>query len=311
MAKVLITPPTFSREDSKTLDLLRTHNVEFDLNDRDVAFTKEELKSMIGAYDGIILGVDPCNREVLEQAPNLKVVSRFGVGADNVDVKYLNEHDIAFYRTIGANADAVADCAFTLMMSVARNVMYLDNEIKSGKWYDAQTHEMSFKTLGLIGLGDIGKKVAQRAKGFQMNILAYDVVKNQEVADQYGITYVDTIEEIMETADFISIHVPLIPSTYHLIDEKKLRMMKDTAVIVNTARGGIIDESALAKVLQEGVIWGAGLDVFENEPLEADSPLKKLSNIILLPHCSADTFETTIKVSRAATENLLKGLGCL
>ncbi len=309
MIKVLITPPSYGRGESGVFKLLEDNGIEYITNDSEVAYTKEEMKELIADCDGIILGVDPCDAEVLSCAKKLKVVSRFGVGMDNVDVEYLKDNGIAFYRTIGANADAVADCAFTLMMGVARKIMELDGDVKSGKWYEAETYEVCYKTLGLIGLGDIGKKVAQRASGFSMNVIAYDVVRNDELAAQMGITYVDTLEELMKQSDFISIHVPIIPRTYHLIDEKMLSLMKPTGVIVNTARGGIIDEKALAKVLKERKILGAGIDVFENEPLEEDSELKTLNNAILLPHCSADTVETTKKVSNAVTINLLKGLG--
>ena len=309
--KVLITPPSFARTDDAPYKLLENHGVEYVKNKTDIPFTAEEMTKHIADCDGVILGVDPCGRDVLSAAARLKVISRFGVGIDNIDTEYCQAQDIAVYRTVGVNSDAVADCAFTLIMAGARKIIELDKDVKAGRWYEAETFEVCRKTLGLIGFGDIGSKVAKRAAGFDMKVIAYDVIKNEEMAKRYGVEYVNGIEEVLKNADFISLHLPSIPETYHLIGKKELSLMKPNAVIVNTARGGIIDEAALTEALKHHKILGAGLDVFENEPVPANSRLKQLDNAILLPHCSADTFETTRKVSQTAAENVLRGLGLM
>jgi D-3-phosphoglycerate dehydrogenase len=309
MTKVLITPPSFARTDDTPLQLLKQKGISYIRNESSIPYTKEQMIELVHDCEGIILGVDPCDRDVLAAAPNLKVVSRFGVGADNVDAKYCKDKGISFYRTIGVNADAVADSASTLMMAVSRKLIEIDSDVRAGEWYEAETFEIFEKTLGLIGLGNIGVKVAKRASGFNMKVLAYDMFRNEELAKSAGVTYVDTLEEIIKKSDIISIHVPITKETYHMIGTKEIAMMKPKAVIVNTARGGILDEEALADALETNRILGAGLDVFENEPLKADSRFFKLKNVILTPHFSADTFETTRKVSIAAAINLLKGLG--
>ena len=307
--KVLITPPSFARTDGAPLKLLENNGFEYVRNTNDGPFSKEEMIKLVKDCDGIILGVDPCDRDVLAAALKLKVVSRFGVGADNVDTEYCKEHGIAFYRTIGVNADAVADSTFALMLAVAKKIVTLDADVRAGRWYEAETYEINNKTLGLIGFGNVGVKVAKRATGFDMKVITYDLYRNEELAKSVGVSYVDTIEEVLKESDIISLHIPLTSETYHLIGIKEIALMKPLAIVVNTARGGIIDEAVLADALEQNKILGAGLDVFENEPLKKDCRFFKLKNVILSPHSAADTFETSRKVSFAAVKNLLDGFG--
>ena len=309
MRKVLITPPSFAKTDDAPLELLKEKGFECIRNLHNVPLSKAEMIGQIHDCEGLILGVDPCDKDVLSSAPKLKVVSRYGVGADNVDTTYCREHGIAFYRTVGVNADAVADSAFALMMAVSKKIVEIDADVRAGHWHEPETFEINHKTLGLVGLGNIGAKVARRAAGFDMKVIAYDPYRNEELAESVGATYRGTLDEVLKEADIISLHLPICPETCHLIGEREIALMKPRAVLVNTSRGGIVDETALIEALENDRILGAGLDVFEKEPLDKDSPFFKLKNVILSPHCSADTFETTRKVSMAAAQNLIAGFG--
>lgn len=309
MEKVLITTASFARTDDAPLRLLKERGLKCTHLRSETPLSKEEMKRQITGCAGVIIGTDPCDAEVMAASDQLRVVSRFGVGVDNVDQVYCRNHGIQFFRTVGVNADAVADNALSLMMACLRKTVAIDADVRNGKWYEPETFELNHKRLGLLGFGNIGAKVAKRAMGFDMEVMAYDPFRNEALADCVNARYVDAVEDILKWADIISLHLPALPETYHLISADQLMMMKKGSVLINTARGGIVDEQALADALESGHLLGAGLDVFENEPIESDSRLLKLRNVTLSPHCSADTFETARKVSRAAAQNLLRGLG--
>ena len=309
MTKILITPTVFGQTDKAPIRLLQEKGIEFLLNDTGISYSKETMQKLVHDVDGIILGTDTCDRDVIAAAPRLKVISRFGVGADNVDADYCKERGIAFYRTVGVNADAVADSAFALILAVSKKVVTTDNDLKSGNWNEPETFEINHKTIGLIGFGNVGAKVAKRARGFDMSVIAYDPYWNEELAQAVDAKRAESIDEILREADIVSLHLPLSPATYHIIGAEQISRMKPRSILVNTARGGIIDEQALAVALEQNTILGAGLDVFEHEPLEKESRLLNLNNVVLSPHIAADTYETIQKVSMAATHNLIKGLG--
>jgi D-3-phosphoglycerate dehydrogenase len=309
MTKILITTACFAKTDKSPLELLESKGCECVLNTTGLPYTKEQMIEAVADVDGVILGSDPCDAQVLSAAPRLRVVSRFGVGADNVDTDYCDSHGIAFYRTVGANADGVADTTLALMLAVSKRIAAVDAMVRRGEWPEPDTFEICHKTLGLVGFGNIGAKVARRARGFEMEVVAYDAFRNEALAETVGAHYADTLEEVLERADVVSIHVPHTPETHHLIDGKALGRMKPGAILINTARGGIVDEAALAGALRDGRLMGAGLDVFEHEPLEKGSPLFDCPNLVLSPHAAGDTVESLRKVSEAAAGNLLRGLG--
>ena len=309
MGKILITLACFAKTDKAPLILLKEKGFECIQNHDEQPYTKSKMIELVKDIDGIILGTDPCDRDVIAAGPKLKVISRFGVGYDNVDTEYCAGKGIAFYRTVGVNADAVADSAFAMILAVSKRVVPVNNMMKSGKWFEAESFEINHKTLGLIGFGNVGAKVAKRAVGFDMKIIAYDPFRNQELAKSVNTTYVDTIEQVLRESDVVSLHLPRSAETYHIIGAEQIAMMKSGAILINTARGGIVDENALADALEQNKILGAGLDVFENEPLPEDSRLFKLDNTVLSPHGAGDTVETLSKVSLAAAQNLLKGFG--
>jgi len=309
MRKVLITTASFARSDDTPLRLLESKGLVCAHLKSEAPLTKPQMMREVTGVIGMIIGTDPCDADVMAAAPRLRVVSRFGVGADNVDQAYCAAHGIGFYRTIGVNADAVADSAFAMLMAAFRKMIAVDANVRAGRWYEPETFEINRKCLGLVGFGHIGAKMARRAMGFDMKVIAYDPIRNEALADSVRARYVDSVEDLLRQADVVSLHLPALPETYHLMDARRIALMKPGAVLINTSRGGIVDEEALADALESGRLLGAGLDVFEQEPVSPASRLLSLQSVILSPHCAADTYETTQKVSAAAAENLLKGLG--
>ena len=253
---------------------------------------------------------DKIDAEVFDAAANLKIVSQFAVGYDNIDVKEATKRGIYVTNTPGVLTETTADFAWALLMAAARRVVEADRYVRTGKWKVGwhpimlQGRDVYGATLGIVGLGRIGSSIAKRAKGFDMKVLYYDVVPRQDLEKELNIEYMG-IEELLQKADFITINVPLLKSTYHLIDEEKLRLMKKTAILVNNARGPVIDEKALYEALKDGVIAGAGLDVFEQEPTSAGNPLLTLKNVVVAPHISSASFETRSRMSEMVAENLI------
>jgi len=256
---------------------------------------------------------DKIDAEVFDAAPNLKIVSQFAVGFDNIDVKEATKRGIYVTNTPGILTDTTADYAWALLMAAARRVAEADKYVRDKKWKVGwhpamlQGRDIFGTTLGIIGLGRIGVAIAKRAKGFNMKILYYDVVRRPEVEEELGIMFRELMV-ILKESDFITINVPLLKTTHHLINEDRLKQMKKTAILINNARGPVIDEKALYKALKEGWIAGAGLDVFEQEPTPANNPLLSLDNIVVAPHISSSSFETRSKMAEMVAENLVSFL---
>ncbi|WP_312883469.1 phosphoglycerate dehydrogenase [Paenibacillus germinis] len=304
--KVMVTPRSFGKGNSQPIDMLKENGCELILNPYGRIMNKQEMVELIKDVDAVIVGVDPIDQEVLEHAPKLKVISKYGVGTDNIDLNYAREKGIPVTVTTGANKDAVADYTIALMLAAARRMIPIDKACRQLNWNKITSVDVWGKTLGLVGLGAIGKGVAARARGFNMNILAYDLVKDETYAAEHQIDYVG-LNELLRTADFISLHLPLTEQTHHLIGAKELASMKETAVIVNTARGGLINEQALLEALRENRIWGAGMDVFEQEPPQ-DKGFLELDNLIIGSHCAASTYQAIENMGVMAAANVLEYL---
>jgi D-3-phosphoglycerate dehydrogenase len=304
--RILVTPRSFGKNNPRPIEMLKEKGYDVIMNPYGRIMTQEEMINEIKDVDGIIIGVDPLNREVLKYATKLKAISKYGVGTDNIDTELAKEKGIPVTKTVGANSDAVADYAMTLMLAVARKAVLIDKQCRKLNWSKITTIEMWCKTLGLIGLGSIGKGVAKRASGFNMKVLAYDLYQDEEYARTNNIEYV-SLEKLLKESDFISLHLPLTQETENLISYQEFEMMKDKAVIVNTARGGIIDEEALLWALKENRIWGAGIDVFEQEP-PSNHELLELDNIIIGSHCAASTYEAIDNMGIMAAQNLIQCL---
>ncbi|MCW3986503.1 MAG: glyoxylate reductase [Candidatus Bathyarchaeota archaeon] len=253
---------------------------------------------------------DKIDAEVFDAAPNLRIVSQLAVGFDNIDVKEATKRGIYVTNTPGVLTETTADFAWALLMAAARRVAEADRYVRAGKWKVGwhpamlQGRDVYGATLGIIGLGRIGSSIAKRARGFDMKVLYYDVIRRQDLEKELKIEYAE-IDTLLQKADFVTINVPLLKATYHLIDEKKLRLMKKTAILINNARGPVVDEKALYEALKEGWIASAGLDVFEQEPTPQSNPLLTLENVIVAPHISSASFETRSRMSEMVAENLV------
>lgn len=301
--KVLVTARSFGSADDKAQKLLEENGFQVKKLVAADGPIAEQLKREIVDADAMIAGLEDYPAELLKMAKKLKVISRYGVGYDKIDLVAAKEKGIAVTITPGANGDSVADMAMALMLAAARNVGYMDRCIKEGKQQRPTGVEMYRKTLGVIGAGRIGKGVARRCKGFAMNILCYDTYKDEEFAQETGAKYVD-FDTIVKEADFITIHSPLNEETKNMFNDETFHKMKNKAVIVNTARGGIIDEAALYEALNNGEIGAAGLDATLEEP-PYSSPLLELPSCTITPHAGAATYEASSKMGLMAAQNIL------
>jgi D-3-phosphoglycerate dehydrogenase len=276
---------------------------------------EEELIRAVKGVHGLIVRSKPLvTRRVIEAADSLIVIGRAGVGVDNIDVEAARAKGIEVLTSPEASTQSVAELTIGLMLAVARKIAFCDRRIRAGDWpkKHAVGLELYGKTLGVIGAGRIGSTVAKIAKfGFNMSILYYDVVRNTRLEEEISAKYTP-LEELLRQADIVTVHVPLTEETKYIINEERLKLMKKTAILINTSRGAVVDTNALIKALREGWIAGAGLDVFEEEPLPVNHPLLKLENVVLTAHIGASTEEAQeragIDIAKKIVEYLrLKG----
>jgi len=272
---------------------------------------KETMIRKIAEVDALAsVSSDKVDAEVFNAAPKLKIVSQMAVGFDNIDVNEATKRGIYVTNTPGVLTETTADFAWTLLMAVARRVVEADKYVRTGKWKVSWHPSMLVgrdvygATIGIVGAGRIGSAVARRAKGFNMKILFYDVVPRPKLERELGAKPVD-LETLLRGSDFVSVHVPLMKATYHLVNEERLRLMKKTTYLINNSRGPVVDEKALYKALKEGWIAGAALDVFEQEPTPVDNQLLKLDNVVVAPHISSASYETRSKMAEMVAENLV------
>ena len=280
----------------------------------DDAIPRGLLLEKVEDVDGLLpLLTERIDGEVMDRGENLRVISNYAVGYNNIDVEAATERGIYVTNTPGILTDTTADAAFALLMAIARRVPEADRHVRAKKWIHAWGPRMFIgsdihgKTLGVLGMGRIGFAIAKRARGFDMNVVYNDIYRREDLEKEMELAF-KSREEVIRTADFLSLHVPLTSETHHLMGEEELAMMKDTAYLINTSRGPVIDEKALYHALKDGVIAGAGLDVFENEPLEHESPLMELDNVVLTPHLASGSVETRTKMATTAATNLISVL---
>ncbi|WP_394026656.1 phosphoglycerate dehydrogenase [Desulfovibrio falkowii] len=305
--KILVTPRSFGKTNPELFDRLTQAGLEVVRNDTGGILSADQMREKLAGCQGVILGVDPMSADVLAAAPELRAIAKYGVGLDNIDLEACKQRGIAVSRTVGANSNAVADYALTLMLMVARKAGLIDRRCREKDWGKITSIDLYGKTLGIVGLGAIGRCVVKRAQGFGMKILGHDIAWDEAWASAEGVERAD-MDRICREADFITLHTVLTDETRNCISAGRIAMMKKTAVIINTARGGLINETALLAALQEGRIYGAGLDVFEQEP-PADPAWYALDNLVMGSHCSSSTAGATETMGRMAVDNLLRDLG--
>ncbi|MDH3619191.1 MAG: D-glycerate dehydrogenase [Nitrosopumilus sp.] len=294
-------------------ELKNQYNIE--VHSGKIPIPRKKLESKIKEIDGLIcFPYDIIDKELLDKAKNLKIISTYSVGFDHIDIKHAKKNKIRVGYTPEVLTDATADLAFSLMIDVMRRVSEGDRTIRKGDWreiygaYDYVGTDLQEKTLGIFGLGRIGSTLAKRAKSFDMNIIYHNRKRVSRTKEKsLGVKYV-TFEKLIRQSDVISIHVPHTDQTNQLFDKKILRKMKNTAFLINTARGKIINEKDLAESLKKKIIAGAALDVFESEPIGNNHPFTKIQNITLAPHIGSSTKETRHKMAKIAVKNLHLGI---
>ncbi len=291
---------------------LKEH-VDLEVGTQKAFLTKEELIEKVKDKEGILsLLTAPIDKDIMDVTPMLKIIANCAVGYDNIDIEYARRKGIMVTNTPGVLTETTADLSWALILAVARKIPQADTFARAKNYLGWQLDlflgkEITGKCLGIIGMGRIGKAMAQRAMGFQMKIIYTDPKElPEEEKQKYNASCVP-LDELLRTADIVTLHTTLNPQTHHLISRGQLRLMKQDAILVNVSRGPVVDELALAEALEEGQIWAAGLDVYEREPA-IEERLLSLDNVVLLPHIGSATYETRLKMAMMAAKNLIQGL---
>jgi len=301
--KVVITARSFGQNDDTPFKILHENGFETVKIPVDRPLSAEELIAHVKYADAIIVGNDSVTKEVIDAAGNLKMISRYGVGYDNVDLAEAKRRGIVVTNTPNTNDNSVADLVFALALAMARQIPAVSATVKSGGWNRLMGYELWNKTMGVVGTGKIGRGVIQRARGFNMRVLCCDVKPDQDITGQFGAIYC-SLHDLLKESDVVSIHVPLNKDTKGFIGKIELELMKPTAFLINTARGGIVDEQALYEALAAKTIAGAALDVMEHEP-PAGSPFLELENCLITPHIGGYTTDAIKNMGVTAANNVV------
>lgn len=303
--KVLVTSLSFGKTTKKPEDLLKRNKCE--LVYKCGPFSDEELARMIRGYFAIITGEDEVGLQTLTMADELKVVAKHGTGIDKINIQEATKKGIIVTRALGSNEETVADFVFALILGISRKLVEGSISAKGGLWEGTKYTgiETYKKVLGVVGLGGIGKKVAKRALGFDMEVLYYDAVRKEDFERNYPIRFVD-LETLVQSSDFVTLHVPLISSTQNLITYRELRKMKRTAYLINTARGGIVNEDDLYRALKEKLLAGAAIDVYSKESPGKDFLLFALPNVLATPHIAGYTIEANKRTGMIVAEEIIR-----
>ncbi|MGD8412351.1 MAG: phosphoglycerate dehydrogenase [Desulfobacterales bacterium] len=306
--RVLVSAPYFIPIIEEWRPQLAAKGIELITADVNERLSEAELLQVITDIDGIICGDDRITRRVLESAPRLKVISKWGTGIDSIDSEAAAQRGIPVFRTPNAFSEPVADTVMGYVLTFARKLPWMDRDIRAGRWEKPPLVSLLECTLGVIGVGDCGKAVVRRANAFGMRVVGNDpIMPPDDFLSETGIEMV-ALEELLTAADFVSLNPDLNPTSFHLINQKRLEMMKPNAFLINASRGPVVDEPSLVRALQQGQIAGAALDVFEDEPLPADSPLRTIENCLLAPHNANSSPVAWQRVHENTVRNLLKGL---
>lgn len=298
MTNVLLSLSEVFREENKKITEELT---KLGANVTSIITKKANLLDYIQEAEVLITGVEKIDKTVLDSAPNLKYISKFGTGVDSIDLDTASEKGVTVTNTPGQNASSVADLAIGLLLSISRNISKSNEIVKSGNWKLLMGNDVEGKRLGIIGFGEIGKKVAKRATGFDMDIVSFANYKDEETAKALGVTFIG-LEELLQTSDYVVICTNLKKSTFHLLNKERLELMKQSAYLINISRGDLIDESALIECLQENGIKGAALDVFSQEPPNLE--LAQLENVLCSSHIGGATEECSDRIGNVILDNM-------
>ena len=302
--RLLVTPTSYGRNDPELKTYLEERFAGVEYNQTGRPLTAAELSARLEGVDGLIAGLDEITRDVIAGAEDLRVIARYGVGVDNVDLEAAREHGVAVTNTPGANAGSVADLTVALMLALLRSLVEAVQATRAGEWPRLGGTGLEGKTVGLIGFGEIGQAVARRLGGFGCRVAAFDVAPREEAAARLGVEML-ALEEVLEQADLLSLHCSLVDATCGMVDADFLGRMKDGARLVNTARGELIDEEALRAALENGKLRGAALDVFSEQPPDPDHPLLQDSRVLVTPHMGAHTDLAKNEMGWGAVRNCL------
>lgn len=302
--RVLVSPTSYGKNDARLKTELEAQVGEVVYNPTGKPLTSAEVAQLLPGVDGYIAGLDAIDSQALQAADRLKVIARYGVGVDSVDLEAARKKGIVVTNTPGANSVSVAELALGLMLALARQIPEAVEAVHQGKWPRYSGLSLEGKTVGILGLGAIGKQLARRLAGFDCKVLAYDPFADVNFAKDHQIELV-SLDQVIAEADFLSLHLPLLPETRGMVNQAFLNQMKKGSFFINTSRGEVVDEDALLKALQSGHLRGAGLDAFTVEPPEAGNPLLALPQVIATPHLGAQTDGATSNMGWLAMKDCL------
>ncbi|MEQ9825953.1 MAG: phosphoglycerate dehydrogenase [Puniceicoccaceae bacterium] len=303
MKKVLVTTTSFQDTPGSHQDLLNSCN--WQVSYARGPLSENQILELVGDFDGIICGDDVFSRRVFEKAlPRLQFLSKYGIGVDKIDVQAATELGIPVFFTPGVNHTTVAEHTFMLMLMLVKKAPFHINAVRQGQWKRQTGNEIWGKTIGIVGLGRIGKEVALRAKAFGLKVIGYDVYWDDVFASEHGITRAASYDQVWSDADFITLHTNLNAETHHLVRNETLAKMKDGVYIVNCARGEIVHTQDMVQALQSGKVAGYGTDVLDDEPPRPDHALLSLENCIITPHIGSRTYESVVRQATKSIQNL-------
>lgn len=301
--KILITTSSFGKYDEKPIEMLKEKGHDAVLNPYKRKLTKEELLELAKGYEAILAGTEKYDEEVFNKLPDLRLISRCGVGLDNIDLESAKKHGVEIRNTPDAPTEAVSELALLLILSVLRKTNFMDRKIREGIWKKEMGNLLYGKTVGIIGLGRIGRRLVELLRPFNIKIIGNDVKPDITWADKNNIKISD-LDELLQESDIVTLHIPYSGDNRHFINSEKLNKMKNYSILINTSRGGLIDENALYTAITSGHLKGAALDVMEKEPY--NGPLANLGEVVLTPHVGSYAIESRIRMETEAVENLLK-----
>lgn len=302
--KILIASTNFSKYCQEAKTLLEENDFEIIENTLGRPLAFEDLKPLVSDIFGVIAGVDEWNESLFSLAPNLKVLTRFGVGIDNFDLESAKAHGVQACHARAMNANSVAESAVAMILNAMKGIPHLVDTLRQGEWERFMGREIIGKKVGLLGFGAIAQSVAKKLGGFDVELYAYDKYPNMEAAERLHVQMIDA-QTLLRSCDIVSMHLPSIPDTFHFMNKETFGMMKDGAFFVNTARGAVVDESALLEAVKENKLCGVSLDVYEEEPAKASNPLLHLDNVFCTPHTAAESYETYNRVSLCCVNQIL------